>query len=139
MPFVNLGLVPEAGSSLLAPQRFGRARASELLLLAEPFGADRALELGLINAVLPQSELMAHAMSKAAALAAKPRAALLATRRLMRGDPEALKAQMSAEMPRLQRRAQVPRGARGVPGVSVRGAEVGADCGAGRLASYNGH
>ena len=98
MPFVNLGLVPEAGSSLLAPQRFGRARASELLLLAEPFGADRALELGLINAVLPQSELMAHAMSKAAALAAKPRAALLATRRLMRGDPEALKAQMAAEM-----------------------------------------
>ena len=98
MPFVNLGLVPEAGSSLLAPQRFGRARASELLLLAEPFGADRALELGLINAILPQSELMAHAMSKAAALAAKPRAALLATRRLMRGDPEALKAQMAAEM-----------------------------------------
>src|SRR5271155_3408846 len=98
MPFVNLGLVPEAGSSLLAPLRFGRARASELLLLAEPFAADRALELGLINAIVPQSELMAHAMSKAASLAAKPRAALLATRRLMRGDPEALKAQMAAEM-----------------------------------------
>jgi hypothetical protein len=47
---------------------------------------------------VPQSELMAHAMSKAASLAAKPRAALLATRRLMRGDPEALKAQMAAEM-----------------------------------------
>src|SRR3984885_8461233 len=98
MPFVNLGLVPEAGSSLLAPQRFGYARAAEVILLGEPFGADRALELGLINAVLPQSELMAHAMSKAAALAAKPRAALLATRRLMRGDPEALKTQMAAEM-----------------------------------------
>ena len=98
MPFVNLGLVPEAGSSLLAPQRFGRARAAELLLLADPFGADRALDLGLINAILPQSELMAHAMQKAAALAAKPRAALLATRRLMRGDPETLKAQMAAEM-----------------------------------------
>jgi enoyl-CoA hydratase/carnithine racemase len=123
MPFVNLGLVPEAGSSLLAPQRFGRARASELLLLAEPFGADRALELGLLNAIVPRSELMAHAMSKAASLAAKPRAALLATRRLMRGDPEALKSQMAAEM-RLQRRAQIARGARGVPGVSVRGAEI---------------
>jgi enoyl-CoA hydratase/carnithine racemase len=97
-PFVNLGLVPEAGSSLLAPQRFGRARASEILLLAEPFGADEALKLGLVNAVLPQSELLPHAMSKAAALAAKPRAALLATRRLMRGDPEALKAQMATEM-----------------------------------------
>jgi enoyl-CoA hydratase/carnithine racemase len=97
-PFVNLGLVPEAGSSLLAPHLLGRAKASELLLLAEPFGADEALRLGLVNAVLPQSELLAHAMSKGAALAAKPRAALLATRRLMRGDPEALKAQMAAEM-----------------------------------------
>ena len=96
-PFVNLGLVPEAGSSLLAPQRFGRAKASEFLLLAEPFGADEALRLGLVNAILPQSELLAHAMERAAALAAKPRAALLATRRLMRGDPEALKAQMAAE------------------------------------------
>jgi enoyl-CoA hydratase/carnithine racemase len=96
-PFVNLGLVPEAGSSLLAPQRFGRAKASEFLLLAESFGADEALRLGLVNAVLPQSELLAHAMERAAALAAKPRAALLATRRLMRGDPEALKAQMAAE------------------------------------------
>jgi enoyl-CoA hydratase/carnithine racemase len=96
-PFVDLGLVPEAGSSLLAPQRFGRAKASELLLLAEPFGAEEALRLGLINAILPQSEVLPHAMRKAAALAAKPRAALLATRRLMRGDPEALKAQMAAE------------------------------------------
>jgi enoyl-CoA hydratase/carnithine racemase len=96
-PFVNLGLVPEAGSSLLAPQRFGRAKASEFLLLAESFGADEALRLGLVNAVLPQSELLAHAMERAAALAAKPRAALLATRRLMRGDPEALKAQMAVE------------------------------------------
>src|SRR5580700_6501923 len=96
-PFVNLGLVPEAGSSLLAPQRFGRAKAAQLLLLAEPFGAEEALHLGLINAVLPQSELMPHAMSKAAELAAKPRAALLATRRLMRGDSAALKAQMAEE------------------------------------------
>ena len=98
MPFVNLGLVPEAGSSLLAPQRFGRAKAAEFLLLAEPFGADEALKLGLVNAVLPQAELMAHAMGRAAALAAKPRAALLATRRLLRGDAEALKARMAEEM-----------------------------------------
>jgi enoyl-CoA hydratase/carnithine racemase len=97
-PFVNLGLVPEAGSSLLAPQRFGRAKAAEFLLLGEPFGAEEALRLGLVNAVLPQSELMAHAMGKAAELAAKPRAALLATRRLMRGDAEAVKARMAEEM-----------------------------------------
>jgi enoyl-CoA hydratase/carnithine racemase len=97
MPFVDLGLVPEAGSSLLAPQRFGRAKAAEFLLLGEPFGAEEALRLGLVNAVVPQGELLAHATEKAAALAAKPREALLATRRLMRGDNEAVKAQMAAE------------------------------------------
>ena len=96
-PFVNLGLVPEAGSSLLAPLRFGRAKAAELLMLAEPFGAEEALELGLVNALLPQDRLLPHAMEKAAALAAKPRAALLATRRLMRGDGEAVKARMAEE------------------------------------------
>ena len=96
-PFVNLGLVPEAGSSLLAPQRFGRAKAAELLMLGEPFGAEEALRLGLVNALLPQDKLLAHAMEKAAALAAKPRAALLATRRLMRGDNEAVKARMAEE------------------------------------------
>ena len=97
MPFVDLGLVPEAGASLLAPQRFGRAKAAEFLLLGEPFGAEEALRLGLVNAVLPQAELLGHALAKAAALAAKPRGALLATRRLLRGDPEALKVRMAEE------------------------------------------
>jgi len=98
MPFVNLGLVPEAGSSLLAPQRFGRAKAAEFLLLAEPFDAEQARTLGLVNALVPQADLIAHAMGKAAALAAKPRAALLETRRLLRGDAEALKARIGEEM-----------------------------------------
>ncbi len=98
MPFVNLGLVPEAGSSLLAPERFGRARAAEYLLLAEPFDAETARALGLVNDVLPETELVAHAMGKAAVLAAKPRSALLATRRLLRGDPAALKARMAEEI-----------------------------------------
>jgi enoyl-CoA hydratase/carnithine racemase len=98
MPFVNLGLVPEAGSSLLAPQRFGRAKAAQFLLLGEPFGADEARAFGLVNAVVPQSELLAVAMARAAELAAKPRAALLATRRLMRGDAGAVKTRMGEEM-----------------------------------------
>ena len=51
MPFVNLGLTPEAGSSLLAPLRFGAAKAAEFLLLAEPFDAETALRLGLVNAL----------------------------------------------------------------------------------------
>jgi enoyl-CoA hydratase/carnithine racemase len=74
----------------LAPPRFGRLKAAEFLLL-EPFGANQALELGLVNTVLPHSELTAHAMRKAAELAAKPRVALVATRRVMRGELEALK------------------------------------------------
>jgi enoyl-CoA hydratase/carnithine racemase len=97
MPFVNLGLVPEAGSSLLAPQRFGRAKAAEFLMLAEPFDAGTALGLGLVNAVVPAEALLAHAIEKAAALAAKPRSALMATRRLLRGDPAPLKARMAEE------------------------------------------
>ena len=97
MPFVNLGLVPEAGSSRLVPNRFGRAVASELLLLGETIDAARAREIGLVNAVIEPIALREHALSKAKALAAKPRAALLATRKLLRGDPEPLHAQMAKE------------------------------------------
>jgi enoyl-CoA hydratase/carnithine racemase len=98
MPFVDRGLVPEAGASLLAPERFGRTRAAEFLLLAEPFDAERACALGLVNEVVPESALLVHAMEKAAALAAKPRSTLLAARRLMRGDPAALKERMAREI-----------------------------------------
>jgi enoyl-CoA hydratase/carnithine racemase len=98
MPFVSLGIVPEAGSSLLAPQRFGYARAAEAILLGESFDAAAARERGLINAVVEPGQLYAHALEKAQALAAKPRDALLATRRLLRGDPAVLKARMDEEL-----------------------------------------
>lgn len=98
MPFVNLGLVPEAGSSLLAPQRFGYAKAAEFILLAESFDAAMARDLGLVNAIVEPDDLYAHALEKAQALAAKPRDALLATRRLLRGDPAPLKARMDEEL-----------------------------------------
>jgi enoyl-CoA hydratase/carnithine racemase len=98
MPFVNLGIVPEAGSSLLAPQRFGYAKAAEFILLAESFDAAVARDLGLVNAIVEPGELYAHALAKAQALAAKPRDALLATRRLLRGDPAILKARMDEEL-----------------------------------------
>jgi enoyl-CoA hydratase/carnithine racemase len=98
MPFVNLGLVPEAGASLLAPQRFGYAKAAEFILLAESFDASVARDLGLVNAIVEPGELYAHALAKAQALAAKPRDALLATRRLLRGDPAVLKARMDEEL-----------------------------------------
>ena len=98
MPFVDLGIVPEAGSSYLAPRRFGYARAAEYLLLAESFGAETAREMGFVNAVVPTEFLFSFALEKARALAMKPRAALLATRRLMRGDAEALQAHMENEL-----------------------------------------
>jgi enoyl-CoA hydratase/carnithine racemase len=56
MPFVNLGLCPEAASSLLAPQRMGHGRAAEALLLGEPFLAEAALEMGLVSRIVPPSE-----------------------------------------------------------------------------------
>ncbi len=97
-PFVDLGLVPEAGSSLLAVQRMGYARAFELLCLGEPFGADRALAAGLVNAVVATDELESTALAAARRLAAKPREALLSSRRLMRGDASVLLDRMDAEM-----------------------------------------
>ena len=108
MPFVNLGLVPEAGSSLLAPQRFGAARAAEFLLLAEPFDAEAARELGLVNAIVEPEALLPHALAKAQALAAKPREAMLATRRLLRGDPAALLARMDEELSLFDERLRSP-------------------------------
>lgn len=97
MPFVDLGLVPEAGSSLLLPQRIGMARASEILLLGAAISAADAHRLGLVNEVLPAERLYDHAQARAATLAAKPRAAVAATRRLLRGDRADLHAQMQRE------------------------------------------
>ena len=87
LPFVNLGLCPEAASSLLLPARAGLLRASELLMLGEPFDASTAREAGIVNAVLPTAaEADAHARSRAEALAAKPPEALRTTRALLRRD-----------------------------------------------------
>ena len=61
LPFVNLGLCPEAASSLLVPQMFGYHRAAEALLLGEPFMAEAAQEAGLVNRVLPPTEANACA------------------------------------------------------------------------------
>jgi len=96
-PFLDLGLVPEAASSLTAVMRMGNARAFEMLCLGEPFNAERAKEAGIVNAIVPADQLEATAMKAARRLASKPRGALLAARRLMRGDPAALSAQIEAE------------------------------------------
>jgi enoyl-CoA hydratase/carnithine racemase len=84
MPFVNLGLCPEAGSSLLVPQMMGHHRAAEALLLGEPFMAEAALEVGLANRVVPPTEANAIAQAQARKLAAKPITALVETKRLLK-------------------------------------------------------
>jgi len=84
MPFVNLGLCPEAGSSLLAVQLMGHQRAAEALLLGEPFMAETALEMGLVSRVLPPTEVNAYAQQQARKLAAKPLSSLMETKRLMK-------------------------------------------------------
>lgn len=96
-PFLDLGLVPEAASSLIAPQRMGYARAFELLALGEAFSAERALAAGLVNAVVPAADLDATARKAAIRLARKPPEALAACRRLMRGDAAAASAQIEEE------------------------------------------
>ena len=89
LPFVNLGLVPEAASSLLLPQMLGYHRAAEALLLGEPFMAEAALEVGLVNRVVPPTECNAAAQQQARKLAAKPLASLIETKRLMKGGQQA--------------------------------------------------
>jgi enoyl-CoA hydratase/carnithine racemase len=97
MPFVNLGLVPEAGSSLLAPATLGHAKAAAMLMLGEPMDAEAADRAGLVTAVVPADGLLAHARAKARILVAKPPQALATTRRLMKGDPAALTARIEEE------------------------------------------
>jgi enoyl-CoA hydratase/carnithine racemase len=83
-PFLDLGLIQEAGSSITAPARLGYPRAFELVCLGEPFSAERALAAGLINAIAPADQLEATALAAARRLAAKPRQALMTSRRLLR-------------------------------------------------------
>jgi enoyl-CoA hydratase/carnithine racemase len=98
MPFVNLGLCPEAASSLLVPQMMGYHRAAEALLMGDPFMAEAALEVGLVNRVVPPTEVNSYAQAQARKLVAKPISSLVETKRLMKaGQAEHIKAQMTQE------------------------------------------
>ncbi|HEY0767461.1 MAG TPA: enoyl-CoA hydratase [Steroidobacteraceae bacterium] len=97
MPFVTLGLVPEAASSLLLPRLVGQQRAAELLFLGKPFDAATAHSLGLVNRVVEEDALLPEARALARAVAQQPNGALLATRRLLRADPEQIRARIDAE------------------------------------------
>ncbi|MGB1010225.1 MAG: enoyl-CoA hydratase [Thiolinea sp.] len=92
MPFVNLGLCPEAGSTLLLPAMSGQRAASELLLLGGFFDAEAAIKNGLVNQSMPADQLLAFAFERARQLADQPPEALLETKRLLKsGSYEAVK------------------------------------------------
>lgn len=95
-PFVNLGLVPEAASSLLLPARIGHGRAFAMFALGEAMTAQDAVALGLAYKILPSGEVLAAARAAAIKLAQKPPGALVATKKLMR-DSEALVGRMREE------------------------------------------
>jgi enoyl-CoA hydratase/carnithine racemase len=96
-PFVDLGLVPEAGSSLLAPRLMGHQRAFELLCLGEGFSAEAAQAAGLVNHVVPEEQLEARALATAHAIASKPVEAMRLSRDLLRGDRTDLLQRMDEE------------------------------------------
>jgi enoyl-CoA hydratase/carnithine racemase len=98
MPFINLAVVPEFGSSWSIPARIGHIRAAELILLGLPFDAERAAELGFVTQVVPDQNLMITATEAARKLAAKPLRALQASKRLMkRPFRDQIKAAIEAE------------------------------------------
>lgn len=90
MPFVNLAVVPEFGSSYTVPRRIGYLRAAELVLLGLPFDAKRAAELGLVTRVVADQQLLPTAAAAAQRLAVKPPAALQSCKRLMRSSTREL-------------------------------------------------
>jgi len=84
MPFINLGIVPEAASTVLLPLLIGPQRAAELFLLGAPLSAQRAYEIGLVNAVVAPDALLPTARAVAQQLAERPRGAVLACKDLMK-------------------------------------------------------
>lgn len=84
LPFVNLGLVPEAGSSFLIPRAAGHQRAAEALMLGTPLDAPTMHKLGFVTSIIPRESLLASAQAAAQALAQQPTEALQATKRLMK-------------------------------------------------------
>ncbi|WP_020681336.1 enoyl-CoA hydratase-related protein [Marinobacterium rhizophilum] len=87
LPFVDLGLVPEGGSSALLPQMLGHRRAAELLLAGRKFDAETAVVMGIVNEACPADQLQAHSWSMAELLAAKPSQALLEAKAMLKKNP----------------------------------------------------
>ena len=104
LPFVNLGLVPEAGSGYLLPRLLGHARAAELLMTGTPITGKRAVELGIANTVCPTGASVAGAMNSARDMAGKPPRDLRATKALLKNDRDQVLAQIEREAAEFTRR-----------------------------------
>ena len=105
-PFVSLGLVPEAASSLIAPRLMGQARAFSLLVMGRPLNADEAKAAGLVNTVVSPDAVEAEAMKAARAIASLPPQGVLASRRLLRGKPDDIVARIDEEAALFKTRLQ---------------------------------
>ena len=97
MPFVNLGISPEAASTYLLPRHIGYVRAAELLLLGERFDAEKAKELGIINAIIAEENYWEFSQQQAEKLAQKPVNAMRVTKRLMRANSDQVHAAIDRE------------------------------------------
>ncbi|MDA9008969.1 enoyl-CoA hydratase [Alphaproteobacteria bacterium] len=97
MPFINLAVVPEAASSLLLPSQVGYRKAAELLMLGRPVKAKEAVDIGLINSIVPADDLLKTARATAEQLAAKPPKALRQTKALLRRRAEGLDERTAVE------------------------------------------
>lgn len=107
-PFLDLGLVPEAGSSLLFPRMMGYARAFELLVLGNVFNSEAARAAGFVNAVVTADELETTVLTAARRLASKPPEALRLARRMMRGDADVIAQRVDEEAVEFKRRLASP-------------------------------
>jgi len=107
-PFVGLGLVPEAASTLLAPRLMGPRRAFAMLVMGEPLDAMRARDIGLVNTVADGSDVETQALAAARRIAALPPEAVLASRRMIRGEPEELAERIDLEADFFRERLQSP-------------------------------
>ncbi|HZL41615.1 MAG TPA: crotonase/enoyl-CoA hydratase family protein [Pseudolabrys sp.] len=96
-PFVGLGLLPEAASSLIAPRLMGQARAFSLLVMGRTLSADDAKSAGLVNTLVSPDAVEAKAMKAALEIAALPPQGVLAARRLMRGSPDEIVTRIDEE------------------------------------------
>ena len=107
-PFVALGLVPEAASSLIAPRVMGHRRAFELLVMGKPLNGEDAKACGLVNQVAPADQVEAEAMKAAQQIAALPPEGVAISRRLMKGTPDEIVKRIDDEAEQFKLRLKSP-------------------------------